>query len=105
MEVRETLARKRVDEEEHLEICRCLKYDMGMITYFPDPVDENAGTAFPCRGLDPPERRGGASVVGCKRKKPLCALVATQTRVEPHMVGECELHKEERDVIEEEMRK
>ena len=45
------------------------------------------------------------TVVGRRRRKVhICALVAKQKESRPHIVGECEMYKKERDVSEE-MRK
>ena len=55
---------------------------------------------FRVGNLDLPERRKGIPVVGTRSKMHRCAFVAKQWRAElTYVVGECEIYKEERDVI------
>ena len=61
-----------------------------------------------CRGPRPASmKERGVPATGRRRKKCMyrCARVAKQYQVESrtHIVGECEVRKEERDVLEEEM--
>ena len=53
---------------------------------------------FRAGDLDLPERRGMPPVVGRRKEIHIYALVAKESGA--HMVGECEMHKEGRDVIE-----
>lgn len=108
IEIRERLAlRNKVNEEEHLELYGGLKEGIGMKRYLHGPMDyaKSLKLRFRVGDLDLPERRNrytssreeeeeGAQRCPCGKAK--------ESRT--HIVGECEMYKEERDVLEEEMK-
>ena len=113
IEERERLAlRNDVKEEKHLEIYIGLREDIGMKAYLHGPMDyakkrklrfvqgpgptrkkkEIPGTRY----TSSPEEEGVATIT--------CPCGTTIQR-RTHIVGECEIYKEERDVLVEEMKK
>ena len=74
-----------MEGEEHLEIYRRLREEIGMKTCLHGPIDyarEYDETAISCRGPEPARKKTGIPVVG-RRKMHSCALVAKKMRVEP----------------------
>ena len=93
IEERERLAlRTKVKEEKHLQIYGGLREDIEMKTYLHSPMD-----------LDLPERRKRYTSTSRREEhvaKNMC-LCGTAMKSRAHIVGECELYKEERDGLEE----
>ena len=108
-EERERLAlRNKVKGEKHLEIHGGLREDIGMKTYLHDPMDyaKKLKLRFRVAGLDLPERRKRYTVVGRRRTwLQIRARRSTTIDRKTHIVGEGEIYQEERDALEEEMRK
>ena len=109
IERRERLAlRKKVEGEEHLEIYGGLREGIGMKRYLHGPMDfaKKLKLRFRVGDLDLPERR--RRYTSSREEEEVDAQMcpcgkAIESRI--HIVGECERYKEERDVLEEEMRK
>ena len=102
IEIRERLAlRNRVKEEENLEIYRGLREEIGMKTYMHGPKDyaKTVKLRFRAGYLDLPERR---KRYASSREEELAQLCLCRKAVEStsHIVRECEIYKEERDVLE-----
>ena len=108
IEIREKGAlRCKVDKEEHLKIYGGLKEGIGMKEYLHGPLDaaKNLKLRFRVGDLDLPERRKRYTSKRVeeevdKQNCPCGKAVESRT----HIVAECELYKEERDVLEGEMR-
>ena len=98
----------RVKEERHLEMYGGLREDIGMKTYLHGPMGfaKKLKVRFRVGDLDLPERSkrytSSREEEGVATNMfPCGATVESRTRI----VGECEIYKEERDALEEEMRK
>ena len=93
-------------EEEHSDIPG-LGEEIGMKTYLHDPMDyaKTLKLRFRAGGLDLPERKKRyASSREEEEDAQMCPCGrAVESRT--HIVGECEIYKEERELLEEEMRK
>ena len=98
-------------EEKHLEIYGGLRECIGIKTYLHGPMDyaENLTLRFCVRDLVRPERRKRYTRYTSSREEEDVATnvcpCGTTTESRTHIVGECEIHKEERDALEEKMRK
>ena len=95
--------RRKVDKEEHLQIYGGLREGIGMKTYLHGPMDaaKNLKLRFRVGDLDLPERRKryGSSRGEQDEDTQKCRCgKAIESRT--HIVAECELYKEERDVLE-----
>ncbi|CAB1117900.1 unnamed protein product [Ectocarpus sp. CCAP 1310/34] len=90
----EATLRKKVRSEDHLEIYGKLKEGIGMKSYLDGPTDyaKKMKLQFRVGDLDLPEPR--------KRH----VHVAKSEESRPHIVGECELYRKEREDLEEDMR-
>ena len=78
-------------------------YRHGNVLPRPNGLRENAETVISCRGPGPARDKKevpGIPVVRKRKKIHICALVAKQSS-RTHVVGECEMYKEERDVLDE----
>ena len=86
-----------------MEMYRGLREETGMKTYVHGPMDYAKTLKSRFRVGDPhlPELRKSIPVVGRKRKIHICPLVSKQIEYRTNMLGECEMYKEERDVLEE----
>ena len=106
IETRERLAlRNKLKEDGHLEIYGGSR-EIGMKSYLHDPMDyaktlklRSCGGPGPARKKRYTRNRGGEEED--TQRCPCGKAVESRT----HIVGECEIYKEERDVSEEEMRK
>ena len=107
IEIREKKALKqKIDEEEHLKIYGGLREGIGMKTYLHGPIDyaKNLKLRFRIGDIDLPERRKRytSSRVEKEYAQTCPCGKARESRI--HIVAECELYKEERDILVEEMR-
>ena len=104
---RERLAlRNKVEPEKHLKVYGGLR-EVGMKAYLHGPMDfaKTLKLRFRVGDLDLPERR--KRYTSSREEEEIDAQMcpcgkAIESRT--HIVGECEIYKEERDVLEEEMR-
>ena len=99
--------KQKVDEEDHLKIYGGLKEGLGMKTFLHGPLDysKNLKLRFRIGDLDLPERRKRytSSRVEEEEEARTCPCgKARESRT--HVVAECELYKEEWDVLEGEIR-
>ena len=80
-----------------------------MKTYLHGPVDyaEKLKLLYRVGDLDLPERRKRYTTSSREEEDVVTHMCPCGTTIESrtHIVGECEIYKEERDVLEEEMRK
>ena len=94
-------------EEEHLEIYGGLGEDIGMKTYLHGPMDytKMLKLRFRVGDLDEPERR--KLYASSREEEEITQMCPCGKAVESrtHIVGECEIYKQERDALEKEMRK
>ena len=100
--------RNKVKEEEHLEIYGALRKYIGMKTYLHGPMDyaNRLKPRFRAEDLDLPEiRRRYASSWEKEDVATHMCPCATTIESRTHIVGECERYKEERDALEDEVRK
>ena len=105
MERRERLAlRNKVGSKKHLGICGRLSEGIGMKTYLHGPLDfaKTRKLRFCVGDLDLPERR--KMCISSREEEEIYAQMcpcgkAIQSTTQ--IVGECELYKEERHVLEE----
>ena len=106
IEERERLAlRNKVKEEKHLEIYRGLRADIGMKTYLHGPLDFAKKTKIRVGGLDLRERRQRYTN-SLEEEDVATHVYPCGTTIESRThIGECEMYKEERDALEDEMRK
>ena len=108
---RESLeAEKKAKGEEHLETYGGLREEIGMKTYLHSPMDyaKTLKLALRVRDLDLPQRkkRYTTVVVGRRAKKMHILRSCGKTKESrTHIVGECEMYDEERDVLDEENRR
>ena len=104
IEIRERLAlRNSVKEEEHLEIYGgLLREEIGMKTYLHGPMDcaKTLKLRFRVEDLDLPERR--KRYASNREEGEIAQMCPCGKAVESrtHIVGECEIFKEERNVLE-----
>ena len=95
-------------EEEHLKIYGGLREDIGMNSYLHGPMDyaKKLKLLFRVGDLDVPGRkkRHTRSWEEENVATKLCPC-GTTTESRTHMVGECEIYKDERDALEEEIKK
>ena len=100
--------RNMVKEENHSEIYGGLREDIGMKTYLHGRMDYAKSLKLRFRVGDPglPERRKRYTSSG-EEEDVATTTCPCGTTIESrtHIVGECEINKEERDALEEEMRK
>ena len=95
-------------EEKHLEIYGGLREDIGMTTSLHGPMDyaKKLTLQVGVGDLDLPERR--KRYTSSREEEDvatyMCPCGATKES-RTHIVGECEINKEERDALEEELRK
>ena len=98
-----------VKEEKCLEIYGGLREDNGMKPYLHGPMDyaKKLKPGFRVGDLDLPERRKGYTSSPEEENMDAHLMCPCGTTIENsiHTVGECEMYKEERDTLEEEMRK
>ena len=97
-------------EEKHLEIYGGLREDIGVKTYLHGPtmgpLREKLKLRFRAGDLDLLERREGH--ISSREEEDVATNMCpcgTTTKSRTHKVGECEKCKEERDALEEGMRK
>ena len=85
-------------EEEHLELDGVKRNGNENVFARPNGLRENAETAIPCRGPGPARKKRYAN----NREEELAQMCPCGKAVESrtHIVGECEINKEERDVLE-----
>ena len=96
-----------MNEEKHLDIDGELREDIGMKAYLHGPMDYAEKLKMPFRvgNLDLPERRKRCT--NSREEEDMGAHMCpcgTTIESRTHIVGECEMYKEERDAVEE-MRK
>ena len=91
-----------MEEEEHFEIYGGLREEMGMKTYLHGPMyyAKTLKLRFRVGGLDLPERR--KRYARSREEEAIAQMFPCGKAVEsrPHIVGECEIYKEERGVLE-----
>ena len=109
IEERERLAlSNKVNEEKHLEIYGELREDIGMNTYLHGLMDyaKKLKLRFRVRDLDVPERRKDIPTSSRENMDAHMCLYGTTIIIESrtHIVGECEIYKEELDALEEDIR-
>ena len=97
-----------MNEGKHLEIYGGLREDIGMKTYLHGPMDyaKKLKLRFRVGDLDLPDRR--KRYTSSREKEDVDAHMCpcgTTKESRTHIIGQCELYKEERDVLAEEMRK
>ena len=110
-------------QEENFEIYRALREDIGMKTYLHGPMNyaKKLKLRFGVGDLDLSERRNiYTSSREATNMRPCGTTIESRTHIvgeceickeerdalkEAHIVGECEICKEERDALKEEMRK
>ena len=109
IEERERLAlRRKVKEEQHLEIYGGLREDIGMKTYLHGAMDyaKNLKLRFCVGDLDLPERR--MRYASSREEEDVATNMCpygTTVESRTHIVGERAIYKEERDASKEEMGK
>ncbi|CAB1111443.1 unnamed protein product [Ectocarpus sp. CCAP 1310/34] len=103
----EATLRKKVRSEDHLETYGKLKEGIRMKSYLDGPMDDakKLKLQFRVGDLDLPERRKRYS---CRRReeeedRQTCPCGKSEES-RPHIVGECELYRKEREDLEEDMR-
>ncbi|CAB1096278.1 unnamed protein product [Ectocarpus sp. CCAP 1310/34] len=103
----ETTLRKKVRSEDHLEIYGKLKEGIGMKSYLEGPMDyaKKLKLQFRVGDLDLPERRKRYSSRRREEEedRQTCPCGKSEES-RPHIVGECELYRKEREDLEEDMR-
>ena len=94
-------------EEEHLEIYGRLREEIRMKTCFHGQLDyaKTLKLRFRVGDLDLPERR--KLYASSREEEEITQMCPCGKAVESrtHIVGECEIYKQERDALEKEMRK
>ena len=108
IEMRERLAlRNKVKEEEHLQIYGRSREEIGMKTCFHSQLDyaKTLKLRFRVGDLDQPERR--KLYASSREEEEITQMCPCGKAVESriHIVGECEIYKQERDALEKEMKK
>ena len=103
IEIRERLAlRKKVKEEEHLEIYGRLREEIGMKAYLHGPMDyaKTLKLRFRVGDLDLPGRR--KRYASSREEEEIAKMCPCGKAAESgtHLVGECEIYKEERDLLQ-----
>ncbi|CAB1100395.1 unnamed protein product [Ectocarpus sp. CCAP 1310/34] len=103
----EATLRKKVRSEDHLEIYGKLKEGIGMKSYLDGPMDyaKKLKLQFRVGDLDLPERRKRYSSRRREEEedRQTCPCGKSE-EIRPHIVGECELYRKEREDLEEDMR-
>ena len=103
----EATLRKKVRSEDHLEIYGKLKEGIGMKTYLDGPMDyaKKLKLQFRVGDLDLPERRKRYTSRRREEEEDRHTCPCGKSEESrPHIVGECELYRKEREDLEEEMR-
>ena len=100
--------RSKVKEQKHLDIYGGLREDVGMKTYLHGPMDyaKKMKLRFRVGDLDLPERR--KRLTSSREEEDEATHICpcrTTIKSRTHIVGYCEIYKEERDALEEGMRK
>ncbi|CAB1099916.1 unnamed protein product [Ectocarpus sp. CCAP 1310/34] len=103
----EATLRKKVRSEDHLEIYGKLKEGIGTKSYLDGPMDyaKKLKLQFRVGDLDLPERRKRYSSRRREEEedRQTCPCGKSEES-RPHIVGECELYRKEREDLEEDMR-
>ena len=104
IQIRERLALRNNVKEEHLGDIRWVKrrYRSENVFARPNGPRENVELRFRVGNLDLPESRNRYTRGQEEEEDVQMALVAKQMRVKLTTVGECEMYKEERDVLRDE---
>ena len=89
-------------QEEGFEICGGVREDLGMKTYLYGPIDNAKTLKLQCRvgDLDLPERRKKHTSSREEDEDAQMCPCGEAKESRAHIVGECEMCKEERDVLE-----
>ena len=100
------MLRQKVDEEEHVKIYGGLREVIGMKAYLHGPIDyaKNLKLRFRIGDLDLLERRKRYTSSRVKEEDTQTCPCGKTRESRINIVAECELYKEERDMLEEEMR-
>ena len=100
--------RNNAKEKKHLEIWEGLREDVGIKMYLHRPMDyaKKLKLRFRVGDLDPPERRKRCTS-SREEEEVATKMCPCGTTIESrtHIVGQCEVYKEERDALKEGMRK
>ena len=99
--------RNKVKEEEHLEIYGGLRGEVGMELYLHGPMDyvKTLKLRFRVGDLDLPEGRNSSTSILEEEEDVQMCLCDKAIEGRTHIVREGEMYKEDRDVLEEQMRK